>query len=113
MYLNIYIYLPGEKIEVKENGEKFNNIAVPLDPQDKLSKFQVYKTKTWQIVSYWLVKFSLPLNLIGIIITGLAAYSNSEKFYQFIFILTLILFVFDVKRKFIERKFSLVKLQSI
>lgn len=80
-----HIYLKGEKIVIAKEEEIVRNIAVPLDPKKKNSKWHIFWTKTKGRMSYLIAKWRLPLAVSVLLITGLAAYSAQSLFNYSVF----------------------------
>lgn len=94
-----HIYLPGEKIEVKKEGETVNNVAVPLDPDTNIPAFRQGLIRIWHNISFVTRRFRPVLEVLSLLITGFAAYFSLNPFYKTVFAVLVFLYVFDFARR--------------
>ncbi len=88
-----HIYKPGEKIEIKTQGEKISGIALPMDPSIKLNAFNLFATKFLQKTRYILLKSKKILIPASFAITGLATLVHPTTYYLSIFGLNILLYL--------------------
>ena len=106
-----HIYIPGEIIQVKESGEKISHIAVPLDPNVKISRTKLITQRIVNGLLKILKLLSTPIAITWIIITGIAAYSSHSFNYQILFIVSTIVCVFQIfAERRINNRFSINKI---
>lgn len=100
------IYVPGEKFEIKNNGEKFNYLGIPVDPVKHGSTLAASFAKARQIVSFILSVLIPVLEVAAVLISGLAAATNPGLHYKLIFLIISVFAFYDIVGRVIVSRAS-------
>jgi hypothetical protein len=91
-----HIYRPGEKIEIGSTGESIADIAVPMDPNTGVSALNKMFVKITDNFSLLTKKLSVPLAILSLVVSGIAAYSDAGYLYTIIFLAITVLYMFQL-----------------
>lgn len=98
------VYVPGEKFDIKSKGEKFNYVSIPIDPASITAELPRAFVQALHIVSFIFSKLILVLEIAGVVVGGLAAYSIPGLTYKLIFVIIFSFAVFDIVRRIINSR---------
>lgn len=98
------VYVPGEKFEIKNVGEKFSGLAIPIDPVSLSSAIPRAFVKMLHVMSYLISKLILILEIGGILVSGMAAYTNPDLKYKLILIIITSFAIFDIVRRIVTSR---------
>jgi hypothetical protein len=95
-YTYSHIYVNGEKIEIKAEGEKVYDMAIPLDPKVNLSIFNKLFIKIGHIWNFTIGKFSVLLEILSLVSTGILAFFDPWWVYKVIFAALVTLYLLQI-----------------
>lgn len=98
------VYVPGEKFEIKNEGEKFDALAIPIDPAKFKSVLSASFAKARQVMSFMISRTLLILEILGVIVSGLAAFTNPGPLYKLIFGIITAFAIFDIAGRLVVRR---------
>jgi hypothetical protein len=102
-YTYSHIYINGEKIEIKAEGEKVYDMAIPLDPKVNPSIFNKLFVKIGHIWNFTIGKFSVLLEILSLVSTGILAFFDPWWVYNVIFAVLVTLYLLQIILK-LEKK---------